>query len=73
MTDCPDTVKVFEDHIVPGACRVEKANEAGDYVAFAIFAGPNARQHAIAYAWQISGAFDEITLEPDAAKKFPGP
>ena len=64
MTDWPNTAKVFEDRDIPGAWRVEKMDKDGAYVAFATFAGPHARQHAIDYARQLFGAFDEITLEP---------
>jgi hypothetical protein len=56
--------KVFEDRTIPGAWRVEKMNEDGDYVAFVIFAGPNAHQNAIDYARQRFGTFDEIRIEP---------
>lgn len=56
---CParPTCKVVEDHLVPGAWRVQKLG----YEAFAIFAGPNARQDAIDYAQQIFGEFDEMS------------
>ena len=54
--------KVVEDRDIPGAWRVEKMDKDGSCVAFAIFAGPNAHQHAIEYARQLD--------EPGAAKKF---
>jgi hypothetical protein len=47
--------KVFEDRTITGAWCVEKMNEDGGYEVFAIFAGPNARQNAIAYARQLFG------------------
>jgi hypothetical protein len=55
--------KIFEEAAIPGAWRVEKVDEDGGYIAFAIFAGPNARQHAIDYARQLFGTFEEITLK----------
>jgi hypothetical protein len=76
MTDWPDTdslrAKVFADPVMFGAWCVAKMNKAGGYEAYAVFAGPNARRNAIGYAQQIFGEFDEITLEPDAAKKSQG-
>jgi hypothetical protein len=54
--------KVFRDREHQGNWRVEKMREDGGSECIAVFAGPNARQHAIDYARCRFGDFVEIEL-----------
>jgi hypothetical protein len=62
MRDDDLRAKVFEDRAVPGQWRVEKID--GGYDGLATFTGPNAREHAMAYADRRYGDFDLISLPP---------
>ena len=59
--------KLFRDREHTGDWRVEKMDEDGGYE-IAMFSGGDARQRAIEYADRVYRDFDEIELEPYAAR-----
>jgi hypothetical protein len=71
MSDGPSPddfrAKVFRDRKYIDDWRVEKMDEGGRYEV-AVFSGGDARQRAIRYADREYGEFDEIGLEPYAAR-----